>query len=201
MKGVTMNIDFLKPFLGDELFEQVSAKLTDAAGITLANVADGSYIPKAKFDDERGKARDLTKQVNDLTAQLNEAQKRVTDAAVLNDQITKLTQDVKDRDDRLASLSTDYEIKDALRAAKARDVDIVFGLLDRGKITSKDGKLLGADEQIKAIRDSKSFLFDVEEKNPGRAGFDGRQDIIGGNEPANNNAAVNNAIRSMAGRG
>lgn len=195
-----MPIDFLKPVLGEELFNQVSEKLTAATGITLANIADGSYIPKAKYDEERTKAKNLTAQVTTLTNQLNEAQQKAGSVDDLNAKITKLTQDVTDRDNKLASLSTDYDIKDALRAAKARDVDIVFGLLDRSKITSKDGKLLGADEQIKAIRDSKAFLFDDDDKQPNRGGFGGQQDIIGGNDSQNTNAAMNNALRSMAGR-
>ena len=195
-----MSIDFLKPVLGDELFTQVSDKLSGATGITLANIADGSYVPKAKFDEERTKAKNLTTQVNDLTQQLADAQKNAGDVDALNQQITKLTQDVTDRDNKLASLSTDYDIKDALRAAKARDVDIVFGLLDRSKITSKDGKLSGVDEQLKAIRESKGFLFESDEKPAGRAGFGGQQDIIGGGESAGANSAVNNAIRAMAGR-
>lgn len=195
-----MSIDFLKPVLGDELFTQVSDKLSGATGITLANIADGSYVPKAKFDEERTKAKNLTTQVNDLTQQLADAQKNAGDVDALNQQITKLTQDVTDRDNKLASLSTDYDIKDALRAAKARDVDIVFGLLDRSKITSKDGKLSGVDEQVKAIRESKGFLFESDEKPAGRAGFGGQQDIIGGGESAGANSAVNNAIRAMAGR-
>lgn len=194
-----MSIDFLKPVLGDELFTQVSDKLSGATGITLANIADGSYVPKAKFDDERTKAKNLTTQVNDLTQQLADAQKNAGDVDALNQQITKLTQDVTDRDNKLASLSTDYDIKDALRAAKARDVDIVFGLLDRSKITSKDGKLSGVDEQVKAIRESKGFLFESDEKPAGRAGFGGQQDIIGSGTEGSN-SAVNNAIRAMTGR-
>lgn len=194
-----MSIDFLKPVLGDELFTQVSDKLSGATGITLANIADGSYVPKAKFDDERTKAKNLTTQVNDLTQQLADAQKNAGDVDALNQQITKLTQDVADRDNKLASLSTDYDIKDALRAAHARDVDIVFGLLDRSKITSKDGKLSGVDEQVKAIRESKGFLFESDEKPAGRAGFGGQQDIIGSGTEGSN-SAVNNAIRAMTGR-
>lgn len=195
-----MSIDFLKPVLGDDLFQQVNDKLANATGITLANIADGSYIPKAKYDEERNKAKNLTTQVNTLTTQLNEANQKAGSVDELNAKITQLTQDVTDRDAKLASLSTDYDIKDALRAAKARDVDIVFGLLDRSKITSKDGKLLGADEQIKAIRDSKGFLFEDEKQPASRGGFGGQQDIIGGNGSESNNSAVNNAIRAMAGK-
>lgn len=196
-----MNIDFLKPYLGDELYTQVSDKLSSATGLTLANIADGSYIPKAKYDDERNKVKTLNAQVGTLTTQLEEAQKSAGDTAALNDKIVKLMQDVSDRDTKLANIGTDYSIKDALRAAKARDVDIVFNLLDRSKITSKDGKLNGVDEQIKAIRESKGFLFEAEDSGHNRGGFGGQQDIIGGAAGTSDNSAMNNAIRSMSGRG
>lgn len=195
-----MSIDFLKPVLGDELFAQVSEKLNNATGITLANIADGSYVPKQKFDDERTKAKNLTTQVSDLSAKLEAAQKNAGDVDALNQQIAKLTQDVAERDTKLSTLSTDYDIKNALRTAKARDVDIVFGLLDRSKITSKDGKLNGVDEQIKALRENKGFLFDSDDKPADRGGFGGKQDIIGGNPSETTNAAVNNALRAMAGK-
>ena len=119
----------------------------------------------------------------------------------LNAQIARLSKDVTDRDNRLSSLSMDYDIKDAVRAAKARDVDIVFSLLDREKISSKDGKLNGVDEQLKAIKEEKSFLFDDDTKGAARGGFVGRQDIINSAENSGDvNAIVNDAIRSMAGR-
>lgn len=195
-----MHIDFLKPVLGEELFNQVSEKLNATTGITLANIADGSYVPKQKFDDERTKAKNLTTQVNDLTTQLADAQKHAGDVDALNQQITKLTQDVADRDGKLASLSLDYDIKDAARAAKARDVDIVVSLLDKSKITKKDGKLNGVEGQFKALRESKGFLFDDDKQTGSRGGFGGQQDIIGGSGSVNTNAAVNNAIRQMTGR-
>lgn len=195
-----MNLDFLKPYLGDELFSQVSEKLEGASGLTLANISDGSYIPKAKFDDERNKAKQLTAQVNDLTAKLTEAEGKAASIDALNQKITQLTQDVADRDGKLASMSLDYDIKDAARAAKARDVDIVVGLLDKSKITKKDGKLSGVEEQFKALRESKGFLFEPEQGGGIRGGFDGRQDILGGNDGKTTNAVVNDAIRQMAGR-
>ena len=50
-----------------------------------------------------------------------------------------------------------------LRAARgvtdAQDADLVLGLLDRGKLKRKDGKVEGLDEQLQALRKSKPFLF------------------------------------------
>ena len=197
-----MNIDFLKPYLGDELFSQVTEKLDGVSGLTLANIADGSYVPKSKFDNERNKNQTLASQLTELNDQLSAANEKIGTLDSLNQQISQLTQDVADRDGKIASLSLDYDIKDALRAAKVKDVDIVFGLLDKGKITTaKDGKLKGADEQISALKQSKSFLFETDEKPGGsRGGFDGRQDILGSGTGEGSNSAVNNAIRQMAGR-
>lgn len=195
-----MSIDFLRPILGDDLFAQVSEKLATESGINLVNVADGSYVPKTKFDAERTKKQDLETKITDLTAQLGESNQKLEAMDSLNQQITKLTQDVADRDGKIASLSDDYDIKDVIRAANARDVDLVFGLLDRSKITRKDGKIKGAEEQIKALQENKSFLFGVDEKPSSRGGFDGRQDILEAGEGAGSNSAVNNAIRQMAGR-
>lgn len=196
-----MNIDFLRPVLGDELFSQVSAKLEGATGINLVNVADGSYVPKAKFDAERTKKQELEGQVESLNDMLGESNQKLEALDSLNQRITQLTQDVADRDGKIANLNREYVIKDALRAAKVRDVDIVFGLLDKDKITtSKDGKLKGADEQISALKENKSFLFESDEKPKNNGGFGGHQDILGGEGGESTNAAVNDAIRHMAGR-
>lgn len=156
----------------------------------------------------KGDVGDLNKKIGDLEAKLKTAQEQLADAQKasgeleeLNKKVTQLTSDIADRDAKLSTLQQDYDIKDVIRAGKARDVDIVFGLLDRSKINTKNGKLTGIEDQLKAIRENKGFLFEQEEKQPQppRGGFDGKQDIIGG-EGKNTNAAVNNAIRAMTGR-
>ena len=48
---------FLKEILGDELYEQVIAKL-EGTEIKLANVAGGSFIDKATYDADIQKAKD-----------------------------------------------------------------------------------------------------------------------------------------------
>ena len=75
-----MDMDFLKDALGDDLFAQVSEKLNGNESIRLANVANGSYIPKDKYDLERQNVRaqkqqidELNKKICELTAQLEEA--------------------------------------------------------------------------------------------------------------------------------
>lgn len=52
----------------------------------------------------------------------------------------------------------------ALKEAKAKKENLVVALLDKEKLTLKDGKIEGLDEQLKTIREENDFLF---EKTPG----------------------------------
>ena len=50
-------------------------------------------------------------------------------------------------------------------ASSAQDSDLVAGLVDRKKlILGEDGKVTGLDEQVKALKESKPFLFKQEQK-------------------------------------
>ena len=192
-----MNIDFLKPILGDELFQQVSEKLSAASGIDLRNVADGSYIPKEKLDEKIKALKDQAQQMTALQGQLTEAQKQAGTVEGLNQQITKLTGDLSARDATIQGMAMKYDVKDALRGMNARNADVILPLLNMDKIKrGEDGKLTGLQEQVAALKKSDAYLFDAQ---PGsRGGFNGGQDTGGGdNSP---NAAMNAAIRSMSGR-
>ena len=85
-----MNIDFLRPAIGDDLFEQVYEKLKDAKGITLVNTADGSYVPKSKFDDERNVSKGYKAQIDELNGKLTQLQEAASAAEKLKEQIASL---------------------------------------------------------------------------------------------------------------
>lgn len=193
-----MDLTFLKPFLGDELYTQVEAKLQNATGLMLANIAGGSHVPKDKYDTERNNVKTLTAQVADLTNQLNAAKAANGNVDTLNAQIKQLQADVADRDSKIASIGKEYRIKDALRGLKARNVDVIMPLLHQDKITEKDGKLEGLTEQIENLKKSDGYLFDDDQG--GNGGFDGSQDL-GGSGGGNDNSKVNALIRAAAGRG
>ena len=135
--------------------------------------------------------------LKELQDQLKAAQERATIADTLTEQVAKLTQTVADRDATIASNSKQYKIKDELRGLHAKNVDVIWPLLNLEKIEEKDGKLEGLTEQVEALKQSDAYLFDT---NTGtqRGGFPGAQEIGGA---TNENAAINAAIRSMSGRG
>ena len=194
-----MNLDFLKPALGDELFAQVATALKNS-GLNIVNIADGSYIPKAKFDEQLDKVKALQQTVAERDATIKQEQAKNGTVDALQSKVDQLTKDLADRDATIQSKNLEYQIKDELRGMKARNVDVIMPLLQRDKITVKDGKLEGLSDQVEALKKSDAYLFDTENRG-GRGGFSGHQDTgndgSGGDDP---NAAMNHALRAMAGR-
>lgn len=194
-----MNLDFLKPALGDELFAQVATALKNS-GLNIVNIADGSYIPKAKFDEQLDKVKALQQTVAERDATIKQEQAKNGTVDALQSKVDQLTKDLAERDATIQSKNLEYQIKDELRGMKARNVDVIMPLLQRDKITVKDGKLEGLSDQVEALKKSDAYLFDTENRG-GRGGFSGHQDTgddgSGGENP---NAAMNHALRAMAGR-
>lgn len=82
-------------------------------------------------------------------AQLDEAvSKAVTDRE------KKLTQE---HQQALADKDMDYALRGAL--TDAHDADLVMGLIDKGKLKLDGGKVEGLEDQLKGLRETKSFLF------------------------------------------
>ena len=139
------------------------------------------------------------KHAGELTAlndQLKTAQDRATVADTLTERVSQLTKDIADRDATIAKNTKQYLVRDALRGAHAKNVDVLLPLLDFDQITVKDDNTLeGFDEQIKPIQEKDAYLFDT---NTGtqRAGSTGSPDVGDGSNPA---SAVNQAIRQLAG--
>ena len=77
-------MEFLKEFLGDDLYTQVEAKLKGNDKVKLANLASGEYVSKSKYDDEI-KAKDAK------ITELSDTVKKFDGVDV-----AKLQQDVKD---------------------------------------------------------------------------------------------------------
>ena len=134
------NYEFLKPVLGEELFTQFAAKMGSANGITLVNANDGSYIPKAKFDNEvaakkqySGQVAELSKQaaslekrIEELTEQLNSAKATNANAQELQTKVDELTAELETKKKALSdskALSRQIEQLTATVADKDRAIE------------------------------------------------------------------------------
>lgn len=135
------------------------------------------YVPKEKYDAADQQRQQAETSVADYKTQLETLKASAGDNEALKQQIADLQTQNQQKEQQhkqeLADLRMTSAIKTAI-AADAQDGDLVAGLVDRKKlILGDDGKVTGLDEQIKALKESKPFLFKQEEQSKpnGKRGF------------------------------
>lgn len=103
----------------------------------------------------------------------------------------------KKYNDDISALKLNYALESALIGAKARDVKAVKPFIDMGIVKLDGDKIIGLEEQLKSIRETKGFLFEDEVKTPFRTGT--RQTGTEGQPDKKEEA--NEALRAMFGKG
>ena len=131
---------------------------------------NGKDINKAKGDIESVKAELHTAKetIKERDTQLENLKGSVGDNKELKLQIENLQTENKTTKENYEAEIKELKLSNAIKLAildTAQDVDLVTSLFDKYKlILSDDGKVTGLEEQLKGIKESKSFLF-KEEKN------------------------------------
>ena len=156
---------------------------------------NGEDIEKAKGDlaDLKTQLETANNTIKERDTQLEELKK--VDAQALQDEITKLQTANKEQAEKHEAEMKDFKLTSAIKAAitNAQDLDLVTSLIDKSKlIISDDGKVTGLDEQVKALQESKGFLF----KETQTSGF---TPIQGNNPPMTGDEAMAQQINSILG--
>lgn len=121
-------------------------------------------IPKSRLDDKINEAKDLQKQIDDRDADLKQLKKEAKGNKELQAKFNVLeeqyTLDKADFETKIKETQLNSALKLAL-AGKVHDADLVTGLIKMESIElGEDGNVSkGLEEQIKALKESKSFLF------------------------------------------
>lgn len=171
-------MEWLKEFLGDELYSQVEAKLKGNDKVKLANLASGEYVSKSKFDD---KEKELAT-ANDTIKQLKETAEKFDGS-----NIEKLREELKNtqtkHDAETRQLKEDMKKRDAvdawLDAHPTKHRALMRSQFDYSKLTvGEDGKISGIEEIGKSLTESYSDMFvsndegDDTQSNPKDGGID-----------------------------
>ena len=158
-KGNSMNYEYLKPFFegGPLSFEQLTEKLDAADGVKLANLKDGGYVGKDKFDALEARA-------NGLQAQLSEANGKLE--GYDPEWKAKAQQMQQEANQKVEAVRFDYALKAALTAAKAKNPELVAKSINRDALKLTDAGLVGLEEQLKALKESDGYLFEGDKPAP-----------------------------------
>lgn len=140
----------------------------------------GQMIPKSRLDDKITEVNDLKQQISDRDTQLKDLQTKAAGNADLQTEITRLQQEneqVKtEYEGKLQQKDYDFALTEALRTAKAKNPTAVKALLNVEAIKLVDGKIVGLEEQLTALKTSDDYLFTPEglagktPPNPGGGG-------------------------------
>lgn len=188
-------MEFLKDILGEELYGQMAAKLEGNDAVRLVNAADGSWVAKERYEQERQAGKGYQKQLGELNAALQQAREAAAGNDALRGRLEQMQKDIAARDEQLRAQRLEYQIKDAVRESRARNADLVARMIDTAKVAESDGRLIGLTEQLEALKKSDAYLFADAPGDSG--GVDPHQEPGG---MAAGNYAINQAIRQAAGR-
>lgn len=131
-----------------------------------------------KIMDENGKDVETVKNrysdYEQISMQLKEANQQIEQfknmdidkiKQAADDWKSKFDQSEQEHKEQIEKIKKEAAIKTAI-ADKAQDIDIVTKLFDMDKIiVDKNGNVTGVDEQLKAMQESKKFLFKTKEIN------------------------------------
>lgn len=124
-------------------------------------------VPKEQYNTLAETKTQLEKDIADRDKQL-EGLKKV-DAAGLQAEIERLQGENKTNKEKYEADLKDLTLTNAIKLAvadKVHDESIVSGLVDKTKlIVGDDGKVVGLDEQINSLKESKAFLFKDDANN------------------------------------
>lgn len=120
----------------------------------------------------------LKGQKEDLEGQLKTANDTIADLKKNNADNETLQNTIKDHEATIATLQKEAETKDfnyaldaVLKDNKCKNAKALKALLNMEGIKLNEGKFEGLEEQLKTLKESDSYLFDGEEKQPGGSGF------------------------------
>lgn len=131
------------------------------------------YAPKTDLEAANTTKAQLEKDIKTRDKQLEELKKASGSNEELQKQITDLQAENKSAKEKYEADMKELKLNTAIKLAigdAAHDVDLVAGLVDKGRLLlAEDGKITGLDEQVKALKEGKAFLFkeSVPDSKPG----------------------------------
>lgn len=135
---------------------------------------------KQEVDTLTTQCDNLQSQLDDRDKDLKELKKQANDNKELQQKYEDLEEKYEDEKKLYESTLKEERLNSAIKlsvADKAHDADMVLGQINKEKLViGEDGKVVGLDEQIESLKESKSFLFKSEKQDG-----NGPQIVSGGN--------------------
>ena len=155
-----------KEIFGEELGTQVESVVAEKKiNLIVDDKENPAYIPKSRFNEVIGSKNELKSQVSELTDQLESLKK----SAKGNDELIGNIEQLKQQNQELITKHSRGMLESAIKMKaiqeKANDINDIGKFLDYEALElDAEGNVKGLDEQFKAIKENKPYLFETVEK-------------------------------------
>ncbi|MGG1878268.1 phage scaffolding protein [Paenibacillus cisolokensis] len=123
-------------------------------------------IPKDKYNELSEKTKKLEGDITQRDKQIEDLGKMAGASEDLKKQIQQLQDENKTAKEKYEAELKDLTLTNAIKSAlagKVHDESLVAGLFDRARLVIDGDKVVGLDDQLKTLQESKAFLFKSEE--------------------------------------
>lgn len=159
----------LKELLGEELYNQVIAKVGDNK---IGVVSNGNWIPKDKFNA-------LNDQLKTANSTITDLKKSNTDNETLQTKVGEYETKVKDYEKKIQDMQFNYALEGALKGANVRNIKAIKALLNLENVKLDGESIIGLKDQLEALKKSDSYLFAEEQQTK----FSGIHPVDGSKPP------------------
>lgn len=180
----------LEELLGAELYKQVKDKIDEVNAketdklkhIRYADLSEGEYVSKAKYDSIASEKQNLETQISTLNTTITTLKNGNKDNEELQNTIKTLNADIQKLKDESVNTAKMYALKEQLAKVGVQDPDYIIykhGGIDKFNF-DKENKPIGVEDTIKPYKEDKTmaYLFATQQKPP--------YDPAGGGTPINN---------------
>ena len=160
----------LVDIVGKEVFDELPDETKKEYGEKELIINDGTYIPKAKFDNLNETKKNLENQLKETNDKIQELSK--VDNKELQTKLDELQKkyddDIKSAKEKYETREYEYKVKDYIKdekfSSKASQKAYYSDLLSKGLKFDEDGKLKGYDDYKKSYQENDPGAFIDESK-------------------------------------
>lgn len=175
--------------------------LTEEQITAIQQSMSDNKIYETTVENAENRVATLENEKTTLTKELETANNRITTLENAPNGDKKLQDTIAERDKTIQTLEASIkqrDLFDELKGQGCKNPKAVAALLDNSKLEYKEGKHNGLDEQIKALKESDSYLFN-EESKPEPGGTGGSGDFRGsGNKGKGETESIGTRLGKLA---
>ncbi len=167
-------MEFLKALFGEKslTYDELATALQNSKEIKLANLAEGGYVAKEKFDQKETELKNTASQLTEANKQIEAFKGMDVEGikAAASEWKTKYEEAQTKAENELKTLKLGNAVDKALMAAKVKNPKIAIGALDMSEIKLDGDDLLGLKEQLEKLKETDAYLFDAGDGGSGGSG-------------------------------